>query len=240
MAGPDLFDLALTSPAGTPLLVERSDGHASTADLDWWLRRGDARPPADLPALDWAAAPGTALDVGCSTGRHLHILGERGIAAYGIDTSAAAVALARASGLDARLADALRFTPPEPVDTVTVLGGGLGIAGTREAADGFLARIAGWLAPAGQVIVSSVDWTATADRHQAWIDGARAQGRYPGDVTLRLRYGASTGEQFSWTWIDPSTLAAAAGSAGLRIASLRRFGPAWYGAALVRSRAAAR
>jgi SAM-dependent methyltransferase len=237
MAGTDVFDLALTAPAGTPLLIERPDGHTSTTDLDWWLHRDNARPPADLAALDWAAAPGSALDIGCSTGRHLHYLQQRGITALGIDTSAAAIGLARAAGLDARLADARHFTPPGPVDTVVALGGGLGIAGTRQAADAFLARLASWLTPAGQVIVSSVDWTATADQHRAWVDDARAQGRYPGDVALRLRHGTSTGEQFDWTWIDPSTLTAVADSAGLRIAALRRFGPAWYGAVLTRTEA---
>jgi SAM-dependent methyltransferase len=230
-----VFDAALTAPAGTLLLAERSDGHISTTDLDWWLRRNGARPPADLPALDWAGAPGSALDVGCSTGRHLEYLRQRGITAYGIDTSAAAVGLARAAGLDARRADARRFTPPRPVDTVVALGGGLGIAGSRDNAGEFLARLASWLTPAGQVIVSSVDWTATAGQHRTWIDGARAAGRYPGDVTLRLRHGRSTGEEFGWTWIDPATLESIAASAGLRITARHRFSPAWYGAALTRA-----
>lgn len=231
----DIFDFALTAPSeGTPLLIERSDGHLSTADLEWWLRRDNARPPADLPALDWVGAPGTALDIGCSTGRHLEILQEHGVTATGIDTSPAAVSLAREAGTDARLADVRDFDPPYPFDTVVALGGGLGIAGTRQAASGLLARLADWLAPAGKIVVSSVDWTATADQHRAWIDAARAGGRYPGDVTLRLRYGDRAGEQFAWTWIEPATLAAVADSAGLRITAQHRFGPAWYGAALAR------
>ena len=194
MTDTDVFDLALTAPGGIPLLVERSDGHTSTTDLDWWLRREGAQPPGDLAALDWATAPGTALDIGCCTGRHLHHLAERGITATGIDTSPAAVRIAQAAGLDACLADAHHFTPTAPVDTVVALGGGLGIAGTRAAADAFLARLAGWLTPNGQIIVSSVDWTATADQHRTWVDAAHANGRYPGDVRVRLRHGDRTGE----------------------------------------------
>lgn len=236
MTSTDIFEVALTDRrAGTPLLIERSDGHVSTSDLDWWLRRDDARPPGDLKALNWAVTPGTALDIGCSTGRHLEILQQCGITATGIDTSAAAVSIAQAAGLDARVADVWDFTPPEPVDTVVALGGGLGIAGTRQNADVFLARLAGWLAPGGRIVLSSVDWTATADQHRAWLDAARKENRYPGDVMLRLRYGDSTSEPFPWTWIDPDTLTAIAGSAGLQISAIERFGPAWYGAALTRT-----
>lgn len=236
----DVYEHALTAPAGTPLLIERADGHASTADLDWWLRRPGARPPADLPAIDWAASPGTAIDVGCATGRHLEHLAERGITAYGIDTSPAAIRLARDQGLDARHADARDHTPDAPVDTVLLLGGGLGIAGTRHNTSPFLARIAQWIIPGGQIITSSVDWTATAstEPHRAWVNKARDQGRYPGDVTLRLRHGAHAGEPFAWTWIDPGTLTSLAAAAWLQITTLERYGPAWYAAALTQTRPA--
>jgi cyclopropane fatty-acyl-phospholipid synthase-like methyltransferase len=229
----DILGHALTSTGQAPLLVERSDGHTSTTDLDWWLRRDGARPPGDLAALDWAA-PGTAEDIGCCTGRHLEHLTQRGITAHGIDTCPSAINLARAAGTNADIADARTYTPPQPVDTVIALGGGPGIVGTLTAVPPFLARIASWLTPTGQVIISSVDWTATADQHRHWIDQATAAGRYPGDVRLRLRHETTVGDWFDWVWIDPDTLETTAHQAGLRIAGLRRFGPAWYAATLRR------
>ncbi|MGH3887188.1 MAG: class I SAM-dependent methyltransferase [Pseudonocardiaceae bacterium] len=228
----DVLGHALTAPGRSPLLVERTDGHTSTTDLGWWLGRPGARPPSDLTALDWAG-PGTAEDIGCCTGRHLQHLTDRGITAHGIDTCRAAVGLARAANTSADVADAHTYTPPQPVNTVLALGGGLGIAGTLDQVPVFLSHLASWLAPGGQLIVSSVDWKATADEHHAWVTKATTEGRYPGDVRLRLRYENSVGAWFDWTWIDPDTLAAATEQTGLRVGDIRRFGPAWYGARLV-------
>ncbi|MGW7006138.1 class I SAM-dependent methyltransferase [Streptomyces sp. NPDC054933] len=232
----DLLGRALTSPSDEPLRVERADGHTSTTDLQWWLGRDGARPPGDLPALEWATS-GTAEDIGCCTGRHLQHLAARGITAHGIDTCEAAVDLARAAGVLADVADAHRYTPPQPVDTVIALGGGLGIAGTLQQAPDFLTRLASWLAPGGQIIVSSVDWTSTANQHRAWVDQATKEGRYPGDVTLRLRHGSLVSDWFDWVWVDPDTLATIAEQAGLHIGELRRFGPGWYAASLRREQA---
>jgi SAM-dependent methyltransferase len=240
----DLFSLALTAPPGTPLLVERADGHTSTTDLDWWRRLPGARPPSDFPALRWAGA-GTALDIGCCTGRHLQFLTSRGIDAHGIDTCPAAVDLARAAGARAELADARTYSPPRLCDTVLALGGGPGIAGTLADVPGFLAHLASRLRrPGGRLIISSVDWTVTAgtDQHRAHVQAARAAGRYPGEVRLRLRLPPDTpgeqgpaGEWFDWVWLDPATLSHAADTAGLAITDLVRFGATWYAASLRRT-----
>lgn len=192
-------------------------------------------PPSDVAALDWiTTVPGTVLDIGCCTGRHLKHLAERGLTATGIDTSAAAIRLAQQAGLNAHLADAHHYTPTAPVDTVIALGGGLGIAATRQGAPAFLAHLASWLTPTGALIVSSVDWSATASAHQhrTWTETALAEGRYPGDVRLRLRHGTLTGGWFDWTWIDPATLRDVAAEAGLTVSATRRFGTSWYAALL--------
>ncbi|MGH3701267.1 MAG: class I SAM-dependent methyltransferase [Pseudonocardiaceae bacterium] len=228
---PDLLSRALRDPGDAPLLIERDDGHTSTTDLRWWLRRETARPPGDLPALKWVLA-GTAEDIGCCTGRHLQYLAGRGIAAHGIDTCEAAVTLARTAGLDADVADVHHYTPPRPVDTVLALGGGLGMAGTCHHAPAFLAHLASWLAPHGQLIVSSVDWTVTTGQHRTRAEQAQREGRYPGDVRLRLRYQGDSGDWFNWVWIDPATLESLARHAGLRITAIQRYGPAWYAASL--------
>ncbi|GAA1109865.1 class I SAM-dependent methyltransferase [Nocardiopsis exhalans] len=216
-----------------PLLVERTDGHTSTTDLAWWMDQPGARPPGDLAALAWVR-PGTALDIGCSTGRHLAILTERGIGARGIDTCPPAVELAYERGVEAQLADAHTYTPIHPVDSVIALGGGLGIAETKDDVPLFLERLASWLAPGGTIITSSVNWKTTAHAHRAWVDNALAQGRYPGDVRLRLRYKNTVGDWFDWTWIDPDTLRTLAAEARLTVTRTQTFGPAWYAAELTR------
>ena len=60
--------------------------------------------------LDRVAALATdlpILDIGCGRGEWIELLGERGIAAYGIDMNSVFVADARAANLDVRQADAL-------------------------------------------------------------------------------------------------------------------------------------
>ncbi|MBI2567575.1 MAG: class I SAM-dependent methyltransferase [Candidatus Schekmanbacteria bacterium] len=65
--------------------------------------------------------PARVLDVGCGRGTFLSALAEAKIAAFGIDSSAAAVALAQARGLDAVRADAAEFlaaVPPQSLAAV--------------------------------------------------------------------------------------------------------------------------
>lgn len=237
-SGPDPMGLALTeslSESGAaPLLVERTDGHISTTDLRWWLGLEGSRPPVDFPALDWVR-PGTALDIGCSTGRHLTHLGEHGVTAHGIDTCAPAVDIARAAGTSAEVADVYTYSPPQPVDTVIALGGGLGIAGTKAKVPEFLRLLASWLTPGGSIITSSVDWQATAAQHRGWIEAATWDRRHPGDVRVRLRYRDIVGGWFDWTWLYPETLEQSAHSCGLTITRTSRLNRAWYAVELTRT-----
>lgn len=231
VAEPDPMGLALTESGAAPLLVERTDGHLSTTDLRWWLSVEGSRPPVDFAALDWTR-PGTALDIGCSTGRHLTCLGDHGVTAHGIDTCAPAVELARASGTSAEVADVFNYAPPNPVDTVIALGGGLGIAGTKAKVPEFLRLLASWLAPGGSIITSSVDWQATAAQHRSWINAANEDSRHPGDVRVRLRYRDIVGGWFDWTWLDPEALEQSAHACGLTVTRIARFNRSWYAAEL--------
>lgn len=233
---PDPMRMAIAESGAAPLLLERTDGHISTTDLRWWLGLEESHPPVDFPALDWVT-PGLALDIGCSTGRHLTHLGEHGVDAHGIDICAPAVELARAANTSAEVADVYAYTPSQPMDTVIALGGGLGIAGTRAKAPEFLDLLASWLAPGGSIIASSVDWTATADQHQRWIDAANADDRHPGDVRVRLRYRDIVGNWFDWTWLEPDTLEQSAHACGLTVTRMSRFSRAWYAAQLTRTTA---
>jgi SAM-dependent methyltransferase len=230
----DVLHTALTAPtSGEPLLIERTDGHTSAADLDWWLRQDEARPPADLEILA-RVVDGPVLDVGCCTGRHLEHLARRGIEAEGIDICDGAVALARSAGLTAEVADVHHYHSPHAMKAVLALGGGIGLAGTREDVPRFLERLASWVTRDGMLLVSSIDWTATIDKHRAWVDAAIDAGRYPGEVSLRLRYGDLIGDWFDWVWVDPATLSSACQSADLAVRSVQRWG-SWYGAVIERA-----
>lgn len=61
-----------------------------------------------------ASAGGTVADIGCGRGEWLQLLGERGIAARGVDTNPVMVDLCRAQGLDAEAGDALGWLRAQP------------------------------------------------------------------------------------------------------------------------------
>lgn len=215
---PDPLRLALSDPEpGPPLIVERTDGHRSITDLAWWRRDPEAVPPADAELVSWARSGSTAIDIGCATGRHLELLGKNGIDAVGIDTSIAAVEFARLHGLDAVCANARTWRPTQPVDTIFAFGGGAGLCEERKNLRNWLQHLASWLVPGGRMIFTSVDWRISPG-HEEWITNASVQGRFAGDLTLRLRYREHVGPWFNWALIDPHTLTLASESLGLGVA----------------------
>lgn len=219
----DILELALRDPKpGAALIVERDDGHRSITDLAWWRREPAARPPVDTEILGWINPGNSVVDVGCATGRALDILRQRGITGIGVDYCGAAVALAVSHGLTAVAADATVWAPPEPVDVVTALGGGLGICGAIERLGAWLDHLAGWTTPVGRLLVTSVDWRGTG--HAAWSEATQNRGTFPGEVTLRLRYRDEIGDWFPWLWVDPSTLHEYAEKAGLTVVRTTAWG----------------
>lgn len=218
---PDPLRLALSdSEPGPPLIVERTDGHRSITDLAWWRRDPEAVPPADAELVAWARSGSTAIDIGCATGRHLELLAKSGINAVGIDTNASAVNFARLHGLNAVRDDARTWKPAQPVDTIFAFGGGAGLCEERKHMRSWLEHLSTWLVPGGRMVFTSVDWR-TSPGHEEWITSATEQGRYPGDLTLRLRYREHVGPWFKWALIDPHVLTLASESLGLGVARLQ-------------------
>ncbi|MFI0405224.1 class I SAM-dependent methyltransferase [Actinomadura sp. 3N508] len=77
---------------------------------NWWYRERRKVLSAELLRL---GAPGTAVDIGAAAGTASRVLAEHGWDAIAIDLNPAAVALARAHGVDAYEGDA-RYLPLQP------------------------------------------------------------------------------------------------------------------------------
>lgn len=73
---------------------------------------------APLPAV---AFPCHALDLGCGRGEWLELLGERGIAAHGVDLDDGMLAACRERGLDAKNGDALSALRAQPDASLTLV-----------------------------------------------------------------------------------------------------------------------
>lgn len=218
----DVFDAALRSEnEQVDLLAELNIPGIPPVrqPIDWWLRRPGAPAPLDLEVLDWVTE-GFALDLGCSTGRHLEILARRGVRGHGIDVTPAAIALARAAGVSCSLADVNDYEPPHPVDAVLMLGGNGGMAGSLGALPKFLSRVASWLAPGGVIIFTGSDFRPILP---PGADLGGTPGGHWGDRMLRHRLGDQVGPWFPWLFLDLATLAGVCDEAGLRIERQREW-----------------
>lgn len=108
-------------------------------------------------AVQSGVTGGTALDVGCGTGRSMLALREAGFAVHGIDPSRGMMDVARERlGDDARLeVGALPDLPPgEPVDLVTAFNDAINYVPTSRLADA-IAALAARVRPGGALLFDS-------------------------------------------------------------------------------------
>jgi SAM-dependent methyltransferase len=217
----ELLGLALGGRADRhDLVVERFDGDRRRLGLGWWRGERFAAPPPDSWVLDMADQ-GPVLDVWCRTGRRLDLLAARGIPARGIDTCRPAVAIALGRGRACAVTDVHDYWPPVEFGTVLALDGAIGVAGSLDRLPELLSRLAALAFPGGTVLVGSSDWRLCAAQDARFLDRQRKDGRYPGQVRLRLRYGSLRSGWFDWVWVDRDAMVAAARLAGLHVTAVR-------------------
>jgi SAM-dependent methyltransferase len=188
---------------------------------DTWLRSTCGR-VIPVESARWWEAPGPeedevlarvlphALDIGCGPARHTLALAERGVAATGIDISAAVVRAARARG--ARVLHRDVFGPVPDVGTwgsALLLDGNVGIGGDPAR---LLTRVRDLLRPGGLLLVETAP---------------------PGAGTASLRVRAETHRRrsgwFAWAIVDADDLPALGQVAGLPCVDRWSAGDRWFG-----------
>jgi SAM-dependent methyltransferase len=123
---------------------DRTGDEIELASARWMASAGET----DLRVL--ARARGPVLDVGCGPGRHVRALTRRGVEALGVDTSPAAVRVARERGTAVIHGSVFDAVPSAGCwRTALLLDGNIGIGGNPAA---LLARVAGLLAPGGELL----------------------------------------------------------------------------------------
>jgi len=214
-------------PLGQALLDYQHGQHAaaltvqcSAADDEqlpaaYFFRTLLAMPELERQALD--ECRGRVLDLGAGAGCHTLELQGRGFAdVRAIDQSAGAVQVMQARGVrDVAQHDIMTPRGPaeRPYDTILMLMNGLGLAGTLEGLDKFLAHARTLLAPDGQILATSSDISYLYEDE----DGAlvfNLNGPYYGEVTYTFDYQGQAGAPFPWLFIDASLLEDAARQAG--------------------------
>jgi len=149
--GAEPYERALRFDDEVLYLRDAHSPHAapsSSMDLSRW---NDDAVASDLTTL--SAATGAVLDIGCGPGRMVKAAMDRGLAALGIDVSAAAVQIAVSAGLSVLRRSVFERLPREGAwQTALLLDGNIGIGGDPA---GLLMRCRELLAPDGALVVET-------------------------------------------------------------------------------------
>lgn len=195
------------------LIIRRDDGLESTLPVRHFFRPIAEFSRLELAALDHCS--GTILDVGAGAGLHSLVLQERGFAVSAIDIDDNAVKIMKYRGvLNASCTDIFEYHG-QAVETVLLMGHGIGMVETLTGLDRFLPFIRSLVTPGGQILLDSLDVRSTSDpRHLAYQANNRLAGRYIGETRLQFEYRGVDGPWCGWLHIDSETLAEYADRAG--------------------------
>ena len=214
------------------------------------LELDDGRAGPALPAevffaeyRDWPAQEqqvfefvrGRVLDVGCGAGRHSLEAERRGLGVVAIDISPGAVEVCRRRGVsDVRLLPLAAVDASlGAFDTVLMMCGNFGLVGTAEDAVRLLRALHGMTTPSARVVLDSVDPHYDNDSAElAYQERNRARGRFPGQVTIRLRYRDSATPWYELLNLSARELEDLVAEAGWRLAHLAEGEPPEYYAVL--------
>lgn len=142
--------------------------------------------PVMMP-LALARAPKTALDVGCGEGRFCRMLGEHGVAATGIDPTAALIAEARTRDQQAVYLEAKAEALPSPDASFDLVISYLSLIDIAdfETAIREMARV---LRPGGALLIANLNGFNTAGAERGWLRTMTGQlNAYPVDHYLEPR-----------------------------------------------------
>ena len=179
-----------------PVVLRADTGETLDVDVRGWHAPADAEEREVLASVD-----GPVIDLGCGPGRLVVTLAAWGVPALGVDSSPAAVALARARGAAVLERDLFAPLPGEGRwATALLFDGNVGIGGDPVR---LLSRCRQLTGGRGHVL-------AEVER----------PGRGWRRVTAWLERDGSCGHPFAWAVVGADAIAALAGAAGLELAGL--------------------
>jgi SAM-dependent methyltransferase len=216
------------------LIIHTSLGEHDELPVSVFFRRPEEFYPFERAAL--ALCRGRVLDVGAGTGVHALYLQNRGHDVCAIDVLPEAIEIMRERGVqDARLAGVGEIDG-EKFDTVLMMMNGIGILGTLEGLDRFLADAPGLLGTDGQVLLDSGPGRLVGDATEAAVAITVDPDTYPGEAWIELEYKGERGPPFRELYADSETLCEHARAAGWVCEIVFRDGHGGYVARLTRER----
>jgi SAM-dependent methyltransferase len=218
------------------LILELDDGRTGPAlPAEVFFTEHHEWPAPERHVFDFVR--GRVLDIGCGAGRHSLEAERRGLDVVAIDVSPGAIEVCRRRGVrDVRLLPLVAVDASlGAFDTALMMCGNFGLVGTAEDAVHVLRVLHAMMPPAGRIVLDSVDPHEDNDAADlAYQEMNRARGRWPGQVTIRLRYGDLATPWYELLNVSASELEELAAEAGWRLADVVEGEPSEYYAVLER------
>ncbi|CAN5260610.1 class I SAM-dependent methyltransferase [soil metagenome] len=154
-------------------LRDLDSSRTSSFDIADWCAPAN---PADLTMLVGVSGP--VLDIGCGPGRMVRAALDLGLPALGVDVSAAAVRLARSTGLPVLERSIFDPLPHSDWSTILLADGNIGIGGDPVA---LLTRCRELMSDDGSVVVEVATDPSTDRRYRAQLsdDAGRHSAEFP-------------------------------------------------------------
>jgi SAM-dependent methyltransferase len=174
---------------------------------------------------------GRVLDIGAGAGRHSLAAQAQGLETVAIDISPGAVEVCARRGVrDVRLLPLAKIDASlGTFDSVLLMCGNFGLAGSAEATLAFLERLHSLANPGARIVLDTVDpYFENGAADLAYLERNRARGRMPGQVTIRIRYGGLATPWYDLLCVDSSELAALSARTGWRSICLIEDAPDLY------------
>lgn len=204
------------------LILELDDGRAGPAlPAEVFFAEHGEWPPEEQRVFEFVQ--GRVLDIGCGAGRHSLEAERRGLDVVAIDVSPGAVEVCRQRGVrDVRLLPVAAVdTTLGAFDTALMMCGNFGLVGTADEAVRVLRVLHELMPPNGRIVLDSVDPYEGADPADlAYQERNRALGRWPGQVTIRLRYAELATPWYELLNLSAAELEVLAGRAAWQLADL--------------------
>jgi len=215
------FDYFKGEMKGKAYLV-RDDGYRDPFDVGNYFGTADAFAPVEKKLLEFAKSS-KVLDVGCGPGRFALYLQQKGWDVTAIDNSPYIVNIAKERNVKNVILGSVEDVnlPKTVFDTILLFGNNIGIAGTIDEARKFLNKLFSLTAKRGRILLTSLNINRTKEKHHLIYQQAnREQGKYIGEIKLRMEYDGKIGPWFPWLLIESETLTAIAKSCGWKTVGL--------------------
>jgi SAM-dependent methyltransferase len=198
------------------LLYERDDGFVEHGPVSVFFRKPSEFFKHEHKALDLCY--GLVLDIGAGAGIHSLSLQDKGLTVTAIDISPEVVSIMARSGVKEVHCSDIHDFNGKTFDTLLLLGRGIGMVGNLKGLNSFLIEIKALLKKGGQLLLNSCDVSETSSpEHLSYHKLNIKDGRYIGEIGMRLRYKDVVGESFSWLHVDSKTLSEYASRTGWNI-----------------------